>query len=73
MERLFNLKQLSASESLLFSSSFTERQEAELTYSNVNLFLRKAYIHIKERTMQDLNFIEAKQFLFDFLIYCFDR
>lgn len=73
MERLFNLKQLSPSESLLFSSSFTERQEAELSYSNVNLFLRKAYKHIQERSMQDLNFVEAKQFLFDFLIYCFDR
>ncbi|KAI6653165.1 hypothetical protein LOD99_3692 [Oopsacas minuta] len=73
MERLFTLKQLVPSEALLFSSSFTERQEAELSYSNVNLFLRKVYKHIQGRSLQELNYVEAKQFLFDFLIYCFDR
>ena len=73
MERLFTLKQLAPTEALLFSSNFNHKQETELTYSNVNLFLRKMYKYIQERSMQELNFSEAKQFLFDFLVYCFDR
>ena len=73
MERLFTLKQLIPSEALLFSSNFAHKQEAELSYNNLNLCLKKMYKHIQERSLHDINTEEARQFLFDFLIYCFDR